>query len=162
MPDNLADEAARALTLPRPEVLQGHSVRNCSVLKLDNAKHGATLGCKACSFVSRGAKSSVRSDECRQGVMEAFEADDEGRVRTFLDTNASRRPAPEIPGGGGATRASAAAPPAPVRLVGGAPSSSSGWAQPSPMEAESEVSTQHKRGQSISSAPAAAGIPEKG
>ena len=34
------------------------------VLKSDIVKHAATLGCKLCSFLTRGAKSSVRhSDE---------------------------------------------------------------------------------------------------
>ena len=42
------------------------------------------LGCKACPLVSRGATPSVRhSDECRQSIMEAVEADAEG---SFEDT----------------------------------------------------------------------------
>ena len=36
------------------------------------------------------------SDECTQRIMEAVEADDEGRMKMFLDKNAPRRPAPEI------------------------------------------------------------------
>ena len=48
-----------------------------------------------------------------------------------------------------------------VRTVGGAPSSSSAGARPSPMEAESEDSTQNKIGQACSSASAAADIPEQ-
>ena len=58
MPDSLADEAAPASPFPRPEVVQGQRVHNFHVLKSHIAKHGATLGCKACSFVPRGA--SVR------------------------------------------------------------------------------------------------------
>ena len=56
------------------------------------------------------------SDECRQVNMEAVEADDVGRKRTFLDKNVPRRPAPEMAGRGGAALAVAAPPPpAPVR-----------------------------------------------
>ena len=133
----------------------------CQALRSHIAKHGATLRCKGCSFVSRGAKLSGRhSDECRQRIMEAV-ADDEGRMRTFLDKNAPRTPAPVIAGGVGAAPAIAAPSPVLVRLVRGAPSSSSGGARPSPMEAESEVSTQDKREQSSSSALAAAAIPEQ-
>ena len=44
--------------------LQGQALRTFYVLKPDIVKHAATFGCKLCSFVSRGAKSSVRhSDE---------------------------------------------------------------------------------------------------
>ena len=46
------DEAAVALALPRAEVVQGKTVRNFHVHKSDSTNHGATLGCKACSFVS--------------------------------------------------------------------------------------------------------------
>ena len=59
----LADAAVPALALPRPDFLQGQALRTFYVLKPD-IKHAATFGCKLCSFVSRGAKSSVRhSDE---------------------------------------------------------------------------------------------------
>ena len=116
-------------------------VRNFYVFKPDIARHGVTLGCKECSFMFSGAKSSVRrSDERRQRIMEAREADEEGRMRTFLDKNVSRRPAPEIAGGGGAALA-VVAPAAAVRTVEGAPSRSLGRAQTSPMEVENEEST---------------------
>ena len=56
--------------------------RNVYAPTSDTAQHGATLGCKACPFVSRRAKSSVRrSDECRQRVMEAVETDDSASIR---------------------------------------------------------------------------------
>ena len=84
MPDSLADEAAPSLALQRPEVFRGQAAPNFHVIKSDTAKNGATPGCKACSFVSRGATSSVRlSDECRQRVMETLEADDEGRRHSW-------------------------------------------------------------------------------
>ena len=112
----------------------------CSIRTL--ASTAQRLVAKRVRFVFRGAKSSVRhSDECRQRVMEAVEADGEGRMRTFLDKNAPRRTAPDIVGGG----------------CGGAPRSRSGGARPSPMEAGSEERAQHKREQSGSSAPSAAG-----
>ena len=101
------------------------------------------------------------SDECRQRITEAVEADDEGKMRTFLDKNAARRPgpAPKIAGGGGAAPAVAAPT---MRAVGGASSSNgAGGARPSPMEAEHEESKQHKRRQSSSSAPAAAHVLEQ-
>ena len=140
MRDNLADEAAPALAFPRAENVHGQAQRDFHVLKSDSAKHGATLGCKACSFVSRGAKSSVRhSDECMQEIMEEVEADDEGTMRRFLDKNALRCPAPEVAGRGGAAQAVAASA---VRAVGGASNSSSAGGAPcSPMEAENEEVT---------------------
>ena len=59
------------------------------------------LTAKRVKIMSRGAKLSVRHcDECRQRIMEALEAIDEGIMRTFLDKNAPRRPEPEIAGGG--------------------------------------------------------------
>ena len=88
-PDNLADEASPALALPRPEVLQGQSVRNFYMLKSDIARHGVAPGCPSV-FVRV------------QRSQEAVEADDECRMSTFMDKNAPRRPAPEIAGGGGA------------------------------------------------------------
>ena len=77
MPDSLADEAAPSLAFQRPEVFRGQAAPNFHVIKSDTAKNGATPGCKACSFVSRGATSSVQlSDECRQRIMETLGADD--------------------------------------------------------------------------------------
>ena len=95
--------------------------------------------------------------------MEAVAADDDGRMRRFLDNNAPKRPAPEFPRIGGAAPAVAAPT---VRTVGGVSSgSSAGGARPSPMADQNEESTRHNRGQSTSSAPAAAdasiGIPEQ-
>ena len=60
-------------------------------------------------------------DECMQRVMEAVEADDEGRTRRSLDKKVPRRPAPDIAGGGGAAPVVAAPT---VRTVGRASSSS--------------------------------------
>ena len=42
------------------------------------------------------------SDQCRQGIIGAVEADDEGRMRTFWDMNALKRLAPEVAGKRGA------------------------------------------------------------
>ena len=50
---DLADEAAPALPLTRSEALRGQAARNFDVLRSDTAEYGATLGCKACSFVSQ-------------------------------------------------------------------------------------------------------------
>ena len=126
----LTGEAAHGLASPRPEVVQGQAVRSMYVLKSDIAKHGATLGCKAYPFVSRGAKSSVRhSDVCMHRIVKAVEMDDEGRIRTVFDENSPRRPALGVAGGGRAAPA-VAQPAAAVLTAREAPScSSAGGAQ---------------------------------
>ena len=111
MPDNLADEAAPALTLPRPDFFQEPAKRNFYVLESDNTWLQSVFVC-----VGRSRIGVRHSDECRQIIMEAVEADDESKVRTFLDKNAPRRPAPQ----------NAAPAAAPVRPLGGAPSGISG------------------------------------
>ena len=75
--------------------------------------------------------------------MEAVEKYDEGRTRTFLDKNVLNRPAQEVAGG------------------------STEKLNPCCVEAEGEEGTQHKRGQSSSSAPpvadqnASSSVPEQ-
>ena len=132
MPDSLADEAAPASAFPRPEVVQGQRARNFHVLKSHIAKHGATLGCKACSFVRHGTKAATET-------WKQVASDDDGRIRRFLDNNAPERPVPEVARIGGA--APAVAVPT-VRTVGGVScGSSAGGARPSPTADQNEEST---------------------
>ena len=56
----------------------------------------------------------IAQERERQGIyggtwlVGSHETDDEGKMRTFLDKNAPRRPAPEVAAGGGGSAAPAA------------------------------------------------------
>ena len=79
MPDNLAAEVVAALLSQRLEVPQRYATITCS---------DQTWRSTACTFVTKGLKSSVKhSDERRQRVMEALGVDVESRMRMFLDKN---------------------------------------------------------------------------
>ena len=154
MPDNLADEAALVLA-PPPDKEVCKDIRYVTFTFLDQALRSTgphLVAERVRLFPEESSRASTpHSDECRQRIMEAVEEDGEDRMRAFLDRHVQRRLAPVLTGGGSAEPAEI-----PVRTSGAASSSSSGGAQPSPMETGTE---ERKRGHSSGSAPASAGIP---
>ena len=156
MPNILADVMAPPL---RPKHVQGQSIRNFYVLNSGIAMYVTTPDCRACTCVSSGVKlSTQQSDKCRQKIVKEAQEYDEDRLRAFLGTYVPSRPAPVLTGGGSAEPAVVETAEIPVRTFGAASSSSSGGAQPSPMETRTE---ERKRGHSSGSAPVSAGIPEQ-